>query len=509
MVFELKHGRPRVLFYCVTERDKIIAESLGKRVSEQITCEYSGLPYGSGLLGLAHALESGKSQSVFLPAGANPCSRSCGPVGNSCARIGRYVNSTNSAAWLTKKYQAISHPPRAFANYRNMARESRSFLRSAAPDLLVLFEEAAEGPTRFMVAAANRCGIPFIVVPQTIPNPKEAAASYADLASHSGSRPLARVIRRFLPQWYFTYKNHLILRLPLGVIFTQYLLRIRQRQPWILNSGKAKKILIECDAFHQLYDRLGFSADQLVVTGHPVDDDLFAASRERYQRRQALERELGFMPNRPLVVVGFPPNQFVRIAAEHRGLRDYDTLCRAWRDGLDILRSRMNVVIRPHPRLLDCDLKILTDSGFMIGWRPTENLIPLADLYVASISATIRWALALGTPVVNYDCYRLDFEDYDTAAGIRVVRSLQQFKALLTGLVSDPKLLEEMKHDAERDRHRWGAIDGAFCDRFSGILSELLPGWRRPASTSHENSVRLYARKAHPHASPILDRAPK
>jgi hypothetical protein len=145
----------------------------------------------------------------------------------------------------------------------------------------------------------------------------------------------------------------------------------------------------------------------------------------------------------------------------------------------------------------------------MIGWRPTENLIPLADLYVASISATIRWALALGTPVVNYDCYRLDFEDYDTAAGIRVVRSLQQFKALLTGLVSDPKLLEEMKHDAERDRHRWGAIDGAFCDRFSGILSELLPGWRRPASTSHENSVRLYARKAHPHASAILDRAPK
>src|SRR5271169_6254757 len=101
MVFELKHGRPRVLFYCVTERDKIIAESLGKRVSEQITCEYSGLPYGSGLLGLAHALESGKSQSAFLPAGANPCSRSCGAVGNSCARIGRYLNSTNLAAWLT------------------------------------------------------------------------------------------------------------------------------------------------------------------------------------------------------------------------------------------------------------------------------------------------------------------------------------------------------------------------------------------------------------------------
>jgi hypothetical protein len=476
-VFELKHGRPRVLSYCVTERDKIIAESLGKRVSEQITWEYSGLPYGSGLLGLAHALESGKTQSTFLPAGA--------AIGDSCARIGRYVNSTNLAAWLTKKYQAISHPPRAFAKYRNMARESRSFLRSAAPDLLVLFEEAAEGPTRFMAAAANCCGIPFIVVPQTIPNPKEAAASYADLASHSGSRPLASAIRRFLPQWYFTYKSRLLLRLPLGVIFTQYLLRIPQLRPWVLNSGKARKILIECDAFRQLYDRLGFSADQLVVTGHPVDDDLFAASRERNYRRQALERELGFKPGRPFVVVGFPPNQFVRIAAEHKELQDYETLCRAWRDGLDILRSRMNVVIRPHPRLLDYELKILTNSGFLIDRRPTENLIPLADLYVASISATIRWALALGIPVVNYDCYRLEYEDYDTAAGIRTVRSLQQFKTLLIGLVSDPKLLEELTHDAERDRHRWGIIDGAFCDRFRGILSELLLQPRGPAGARH------------------------
>ena len=169
----------------------------------------------------------------------------------------------------------------------------------------------------------------------------------------------------------------------------------------------------------------------------------------------------------------------------------------------------MNVVIRPHPRLVDCDLRILADAGFPIDWRPTENLIPLADLYVASISATIRWALALGIPVVNYDCYRLDFEDYDTAAGIRLVRSLQQFKALLIGLVSDPKLLEEMTREAERDRHRWGVIDGAFCNRFNGILRELLPASRRPAGTSHENSVRLYARKAHPPASVILDRAPK
>jgi hypothetical protein len=485
MVFELKHGRPQVLFYCVKERDKIVAESLGKRVSAQIACEYSGLPYGSGPLGLAPAVEARQTRRAFLPVVAKPCSRSCGAIGSSCKRIGDYFHITGLTGWIAKKYQAISHPPRAFANYRNMARESRSLLRSAAPDLLVLFEEAAEGPTRFMAAAANRCGIPFIIVPQTIPNPKEAAASYGDLVSHAGSRPLARAIRRFLPQWYFTYNNRLILRLPLGVIFTQYLLRIRQRQPWILNSGKATKILIECEAFHQLHAKLGFPADQLVVIGHPVDDNLFVASRERYHRRQALERELGFKPSRPLVIVGFPPNQFVQIAAEHKGLQDYDTLCRAWRDGLEILRSRMNVVIRPHPRLLDYDLKILTDSGFLIDWRPTEDLIPLADLYVASISATIRWALALGIPVVNYDCYRLDFEDYDTAAGIRMVRSLQQFKALLIGLVSDPKLLEEMRRGAGRDRHRWGVIDGAFCDRFNGILSELLPESCRPADTSH------------------------
>ncbi len=40
--------------------------------------------------------------------------------------------------------------------------------------------------------------------------------------------------------------------------------------------------------------------------------------------------------------------------------------------------------------------------------RTRLSLVPLCSLYVASVSATIRWAIACGKPVVNYDVYRFE-----------------------------------------------------------------------------------------------------
>ena len=49
--------------------------------------------------------------------------------------------------------------------------------------------------------------------------------------------------------------------------------------------------------------------------------------------------------------------------------------------------------------------------GIKIGGRETAELIPLRDLYMVSVSYTIRGAIACGIPVINYIVYRYRYSD--------------------------------------------------------------------------------------------------
>ena len=100
-------------------------------------------------------------------------------------------------------------------------------------------------------------------------------------------------------------------------------------------------------------------------------------------------------------------------------------------------------------------------------------LLPVADVYVACISATICWALALGIPVVNYDCYRYRYDDY---AGTRRVWTVENSSAFgvalretLNGLAGDNAAPAATQFDCER----WGVIDGRFFDRFIEVLDQV------------------------------------
>ena len=75
------------------------------------------------------------------------------------------------------------------------------------------------------------------------------------------------------------------------------------------------------------------------------------------------------------------------------------------------------MLIRPHPRASPDLLRVFETPNIKISIEPMASLIPLCDLYVASISATIRWAISSGIPVLNYDTYRLRYTDFDAAPG--------------------------------------------------------------------------------------------
>jgi hypothetical protein len=144
-----------------------------------------------------------------------------------------------------------------------------------------------------------------------------------------------------------------------------------------------------------------------------------------------------------------------------------------WRRALAPLLPAVNIVLRAHPRLAPAALRPLAAAGCLVYRGRTEELVPLADVFAACISATIRWASALGIPVINYDCYRYRYGDFADAHAVVTVEDQAAFASALRDVCLDPLARKTLCDRARADRCEWGSIDGRFAARFSELLRRV------------------------------------
>jgi hypothetical protein len=252
--------------------------------------------------------------------------------------------------------------------------------------------------------------------------------------------------------------------------------------PWTLNRGNATRIMLDSEAQREVYLALGFPPRQLCVVGD-INGEILHRSLENRDRLQAdLLARHGLPRGRPLILCGFPPDQF-ELYSEAFEFKSYDELIEAWMKSFDMLGDRANVIVRPHPRVSLDRIEPFKAPNVRLTLQPTAELIPLCDLYVASISATIRWAIACGIPVINYDTYRYRYGDYDQAAGVIFTESQTEFRAEMARFVGDPSFAASLAEQQRRDMGRWGRIDGEMQKRFAALVIELADAREERAAT--------------------------
>jgi hypothetical protein len=145
----------------------------------------------------------------------------------------------------------------------------------------------------------------------------------------------------------------------------------------------------------------------------------------------------------------------------------------AWLESFRLLSDRANILIRPHPRVHFEQLQSFTSQNIRLSQEPTAELIPLCDLYVASISATIRWAIACGIPVINYDTYRYRYDDYDEAPGVVRTEGLVDFRAQLTRFVDDASFANCLAQKQQGAMRHWGLVDDEVSRRLASLVREV------------------------------------
>ncbi|MGE0456281.1 MAG: hypothetical protein AB7O37_20830 [Vicinamibacteria bacterium] len=402
------------------------------------------------------------ARGQFFAKGTRTLDRLPAPLASAARRLGHHVLRESLVLGL----------PRAIRQASGQIENARSIVARQAPSVVILAEDNVEYGTAALIRAAHERQTKVLILPFTIATAREPAESYRDNREHQVAGWLRRRFARSHPQWVYELEGRALLRLPLVQALALERLGLAPARPWTLNSGSADHLAVESPAMMEHYLREGLPADRLVMTGALSDDVLAAGLAQASERREALYREAGLPPGRPLLLCALPPDQHGR--GRSSPFASFDDLVRFWLDAV-ATDPTWNVVVVPHPRSRDVVGRFSLRPGVALLSRDTADLVPLCDVFVAAVSATIRWALACAKPVVNFDVYRYGYEDYADQPEVVTLDQPSEF----AGAIRAARERSRRAPDLAR-ASRWGRLDGRSGER----LLRLLDSMSRPSAAN-------------------------
>ncbi len=322
------------------------------------------------------------------------------------------------------------------------------------------------------VAAGHDAGVPSVVVPAFMAATREWAEAMAGNPDYQTERWSNRVAAMLYPRWVHEHGGTRLIALPSEQLLAREWLGLAPPRPWTLHSGFADAIALESPAVRDYCLREGLPEEQLVVTGSVDHDLMFEALSERSRRRADLCERLGLLPQKRMLLTALPPDQLYGRGRKDCDFRAYVDLVEFWMDSVS-RPAGFNVIVSLHPSVKREDWAHIERRGAKIADDKISTLMPLCDLFVASISATIQWAIACGRPVLNYDVYRYRYPDYVGLEGVIATEEQGEFVAAIDRLASDANSFEELAAHQARSAPAWGTLDGRAGSRLMALFDRL------------------------------------
>lgn len=351
------------------------------------------------------------------------------------------------------------------AAFAHLEEEIGHLLASLAPDILVLGGDMVGYDTSLYVKLAHAAGIPVIIVPSTMSNGLEQAEVYYADPNYYVTGWTHRLVATLFPKWVKTHRGRELFRCPPGRILAMELAGLAPPQPWIFNSSSADVIAMESQAMIDYYAEAGMKHERMILTGTLSDDAMADCLARKDELRMELLKELDLDPALPLVLTALPPDfLYLNGGRPECDFKDYRSLVEFWIDTL-AQTTGCNHVLALHPSVDPDEMRYVERDGIRISRRRTAELVPVCDIYVASISSTIRWAITCGKPVVNYDVYRYRYTDFLRCPGVIAIEEQADFKAVLHRLVNDLAYRDSVAGIQSEQSGYWGLLDGRVGDR--------------------------------------------
>lgn len=349
---------------------------------------------------------------------------------------------------------------------------ARAVLSAAQPAAMVACEDGISAALA-VHTAARQAAIPVVVVPygygvrRDLEIALDAKAAHGELITASGR--WGGLIQSYAPQWLKTGHHAGALMYPEAYILAAESLGITLRDAWIIHGGHADRICVESEQMKRAYLAEGVPEQKLALTGTPYCDVMVRAAERNPAALAAVRQPRRIDPGGTRVLVSWPPNYHGDRAAfsEFATYREMSLTVLGWLSR----QPRCAVTVSLHPATLAADRAALVENGVRLTDDYVIELIPQHDVFVTYFSSTIRWAVAAGKPVINFDLYKLGLSVYDAAPGVQSVSSFADFQREVTRLATSDAAFAEQAGRQIAVAPEWGTLDGLNTARVADVIA--------------------------------------
>jgi hypothetical protein len=383
-------------------------------------------------------------------------------------RAGRRKLSRFMMLWMSTVYALIA-TVQLWRIYKSYASIFDTILAQRDYQAILVPEDVVGPFWPSLIKAGLRHRISTIILPYTLANREEAFKSLRGQVDFQTRKN--RLAAFMHPRWRMRQDGYDIVRMPAGHIFVHHLLGIAPPDPWMMNSGSARKICVDSQASFDYFLHAGIPAGQLEVTGSVSQDQLAKTLHDKANGLRALRAQLGLQGEKPLLLISGCPNQLAG-SVPHCEFSDMRAVAQHLGEALRPLAQKYHLVVRPHPNYPEFG-EFMREHGVVSSLAPTAQLVPLCDLFIAFASATIRWAAACGIPTVNYDIFNYGYSDFATNKGVVTVSASDKFISLLAQLHPDSSTYQEARARSASDAAYWSVMDERGLDRIERVIQEF------------------------------------
>lgn len=337
-------------------------------------------------------------------------------------------------------------------------------------DVIIFAEDNTERDSHAWIEAAKRRDILSVILSYGTISKAEPITAYQDSPAHAVHDPLYTLMKTHFPIWVEEGDGFAITRLPVLDGLARERSHLSGFDPWLVNSGHPDAIMLESENVKKRYIELGFKPESLHAIGHPMQDRIGRGFAQRKSLRRALLAQYGCDENTRIVLVAMPPHQPDRPSP----FETYEALWRCYGNMAARVENSL-VLVSPHPNIPPEDIAAMRAGGFTVEERSSAELLPLADMYVACVSSTIKWALAAGLPIIDFDCYGYDYPDYKPLKQVASCLSIEEFESAIADW-NDPARLDKIQAIAEEEAPDWGKMDGEALTRLIDFFFDNMRG---------------------------------
>ena len=342
----------------------------------------------------------------------------------------------------------------------------QQILASENPDLIIFAGLNVQLRTNLWEKLAG--DIPCVVVPFALAGLEDPAG--AIILQREQKIAGVNLVNYFVawryPHWVLEYRGQRLLRLSPQEIFAIENLEASPPIPWLMNSTLHAPIAVESQYMYDFYTNLGIPAEKLILTG-ALYNDLMANIQENFAENRAnLYAELGLETDKPMILCAIPPDKASRLEE----FSSFEEMTRFWMQTVN--KVGFHVVVSLHPKLDPTQFDYLEDLGAKISSRKVDTLIPLCHIYVASVSSTIRLAVAAGKPVINYDVYKFRYDDFKDIGGVITMETPDEFAKTVDKLTGDDNFYQNTLSEIEMGY--FGNLDGKTGERMLAFFQKLV-----------------------------------